>query len=176
MRRTMIFKSQWGWLGVAESDRGIVGVVLPQVSRARVEAGLRAQASASFEEAPSSRLRAARKQLREYLAGTRTSFDLPLDLSQGTHFQRQVWKTLRAIPYGRLWSYRGLASRVGGVQFARAVGGAVGANPLPIIVPCHRIVAHDGSIGGFSCGLPAKRKLLALEGTLSQIRRTGRPR
>jgi methylated-DNA-[protein]-cysteine S-methyltransferase len=173
MRRAMIFRSRWGWMGVAESDKGLVAIVLPRRSKATVAAGLRAQA-VSFEDAPSSRLRAARKQLLEYLAGTRMSFDLPLDLSQGTHFQRQVWKALRAIPYGRLWSYRGLASRVGGVQFARAVGGAVGANPLPILVPCHRIVAHDASIGGFSCGLPAKRKLLALEGTLSQLRRTGR--
>lgn len=176
MRRMMIFKSRWGWMGVAESEKGIAAIVLPQTSKATVAAGLRAHASASFEEASSSRLRAARKQLIEYLAGTRTSFDLPLDLSQGTVFQRRVWKQLQAVPYGRLWSYRGLASCVGGRQYARAVGGAVGANPLPIVVPCHRIVAQDASIGGFSCGLPAKRKLLALEGSLSQLRRTGRDR
>lgn len=174
MHRALIFKSRWGWMGVAESERGIVSIILPQDSKATVAAGLRAYASASIEEASSSRLRAARKQLREYLSGTRTSFDLPLDLSQGTLFQQRVWKQLRTVPYGRLSSYQALASRVGGRQFARAVGGAVGANPLPIVIPCHRIVAHDASIGGFSCGLPAKRKLLALEGTLSQLRRTGR--
>jgi methylated-DNA-[protein]-cysteine S-methyltransferase len=108
--------------------------------------------------------------LVEYLAGTRTTFDLPLDLSQGTAFQRRVWERLQAIPYGQLWSYRGLASQVGGVQYARAVGGAVGANPLPIVVPCHRIIAQDATIGGFSSGLPAKRRLLALEGSLSRLR------
>ena len=151
--------------------KGIAAIVLPQASKAAVAAGLRAQWPA-FEEASSSRLRAARQQLLEYLDGTRMSFALLLDFSQGTHFQRRVWNTLRAIPYGRLWSYRGLASRVGGVQYARAVGGAVGANPLPIVVPCHRIVAQKASIGGFSCGLPAKRKLLALEGSLSRLRRT----
>ena len=172
MRRVLMFKSRWGWMGVAESGKGIAAIVFPQASKSAVAASLRAPTVGFFEEASSPRLREARKQLTEYLSGTRTSFDLPLDLSEGTAFQRRVWNTLRAIPYGRLWSYRGLASRVGGVQYARAVGGAVGANPLPIVVPCHRVVAQDATIGGFSCGLPAKRKLLALEGSLSQLRRT----
>jgi methylated-DNA-[protein]-cysteine S-methyltransferase len=173
MKRALIFQSAWGWMGVAESDRGIAAIVLPQPSKASVAAGLET-AAASCDLSSSSRLGEAQKQLIEYLAGARTEFDLPLDLSGGTAFQRRVWKTLRAIPYGQLWSYRGLASRVGGVQYARAVGGAVGANPIPIVVPCHRIVAHDATIGGFSCGLPAKRKLLALEGSLPQVRRSSR--
>jgi len=174
MRRGMIFKARWGWMGVAESETGLVAIVLPQNSKAAVAADLRAHASPPFEKGSSARLRTARTQLREYLAGTRTTFDLPLDLSPGTSFQRRVWEQLRSVPYGRLLSYQGLACQVGGRQYARAIGGAVGANPLPIVVPCHRIVAHDASIGGFSCGLPAKRKLLELEGTLSQLRRTGR--
>ena len=174
MRRGMIFKARWGWMGVAESETGLVAIVLPQNSKAAVAADLRAHASPPFEKGSSTRLRRARTQLREYLAGTRTTFDLPLDLSPGTSFQRRVWEQLRSVPYGRLLSYQELACRVGGRQYARAIGGAVGANPLPIVVPCHRIVAHDASIGGFSCGLPAKRKLLELEGTLSQLRRTGR--
>ena len=162
MTRALIFKSSWGWMGVAESEAGIAAIVLPQTSKAAVAAALRSRSAAFDDTASSSLLREARKELTEYLAGTRTSFDLPLDLSQGTAFQQLVWKTLGGIPYGRLWSYRGLAARVGGVQYARAVGGAVGANPLPIVLPCHRIVGHDARIGGFSCGLPAKRKLLAL--------------
>jgi methylated-DNA-[protein]-cysteine S-methyltransferase len=174
MTRALIFKSRWGWMGVAESDDGLAAIVLPRASRAAVAAALRSGAGAG--SSPSSRLRKAQKQLTEYLAGTRTSFDLQLDFSHGTAFQRRVWKTLRAIPYGQLWSYRGLASRVGGVQYARAVGGAVGANPLPIVVPCHRIVAQDATIGGFSCGLPAKRMLLALEGSLSRLRDSGQDR
>jgi O-6-methylguanine DNA methyltransferase len=173
MTRAVIFKSQWGWMGVAESERGIAAVILPQASKAKVADGL---GTAVTEFSDSSRLRQARRQLTEYLAGSRTEFDLPIDLSKGTVFQRRVWKTLRAIPYGELWSYRGLASRVAGVQYARAVGGAVGANPLPIVVPCHRVVAQDATIGGFACGLPAKRKLLALEGSLSRLRRSGKDR
>jgi methylated-DNA-[protein]-cysteine S-methyltransferase len=93
-----------------------------------------------------------------------------LDLSQGTSFQRKVWRALRRVSYGRLRSYQWVAVRVGGRQYARAVGNAVGANPMPIVIPCHRIVAQDASLGGFSGGLPTKRKLLTLEGTLAQLR------
>lgn len=170
---SLIFRTPWGWMGVAESKQGLAAIVLPQRSKATVAASLGVH-KASRRASSSLGLRMARKQLVEYLAGTRTSFDLPLDLSRGTPFQRQVWKTLRAIPYGQLWSYRGLAARVGGVQYARAVGGAVGANPLPIVLPCHRVVAQDATIGGFSCGLPAKRMLLTLEGSLTRLRSSGR--
>lgn len=175
MDRVLMFKSRWGWMGVAESERGLTAIVLPQASRAAVAAGLGVTV-ATGARSSSVTLRKARKQLVEYLGGARTSFDLPIDVSRGTMFQRRVWKTLRAIPYGQLWSYRGLASRVGGVQYARAVGGAVGANPLPIVLPCHRVIAQDATLGGFSCGLPAKRRLLALEGSLSRLRPSGRNR
>src|SRR5262245_3726686 len=171
MHRVLVFKSHWGWMGVAESERGLAAIMLPQSSKAAVAAGLGAE-PARRQRSSSVTLRKAKRQLVEYLAGRRTAFDLPLDLSQGTAFQRRVWKTLQAIPYGELWSYRGLASRVGGVQYARAVGGAVGANPLPIVLPCHRVVAQDETIGGFSCGLPAKRRLLALEGSLCRLHRS----
>ena len=115
-------------------------------------------------------MQAAQIQVTEYLSRTRQGFDLPLDLSQGTPFQRQVWRTLQRVPYGKLRSYQWIAARVGGRPYARAVGNAVGANPVPIMIPCHRIVAHDGGLGGFSGGLSVKRKLLTLEGTLSQLR------
>ena len=112
----------------------------------------------------------ARSQLLAYIQGTRRDFSLPVDLSAGTSFQRKVWKAIARIPYGRVRSYQWVASRVGGKHYARAVGMALGANPVPIVVPCHRIIAHDGSLGGFSCGLPVKRRLLRLEGTLAQLR------
>jgi methylated-DNA-[protein]-cysteine S-methyltransferase len=176
MYRLLTFKSRWGWMGVAESERGLAAIVLPQPSKAAVAAGLGVETTCVPRASSSATLREARKQLIEYLTRRRTSFDLPLDLSRGTAFQRRVWNALRAIPYGQLWSYRGLASRVGGVQYARAVGGAVGANPLPIVLPCHRVIAQDATIGGFSCGLPAKRRLLALEGSLSLLRPSDRNR
>lgn len=169
MRRGMIFKSPWGWMGIAESPKGIQSIVLPKRSKQAVESDLKAQLNEPFQHGESARLDATRRQLLDYLTGKRKAFDIPLDLSQGTSFQRQVWRTLQRVPYGKLRSYQWIAARVGGRQYARAVGNAVGANPLPIVVPCHRIVAHDASLGGFSGGLSMKRKLLALEGTLTQL-------
>ena len=166
MQRAMIFRSPWGWMGLAESPKGIQAIVLPRRSKRAVESELRAQLGEPLQQEQSARLEEASRQLLDYLAGRRNTFDVPLDLSQGTSFQRQVWRTLQRVPYGKLRSYQWIAARVGGRHYARAVGNAVGANPLPIIVPCHRIVAHDASLGGFSGGLSIKRKLLSLEGTL----------
>jgi len=165
-----VFRTPWGWMGVSETTKGIDAVVLPKASRQAVLSELQAASAARLDAQVSSRLRRARAQLIDYLAGTRRSFDLSLDLSRGTSFQRKVWRTLRRVSYGRLRSYQWVAVRVGGREYARAVGNAVGANPMPIVIPCHRIVAQDASIGGFSCGLPMKRKLLTLEGTLTQLR------
>ena len=170
MRRSMIFRSPWGWMGLVESPKGIQTIVLPKRSKRTVESELSAQSDGSLQQGDSARLDAARRQLLDYLAGRRNIFTVPLDLSRGTSFQRQVWRTLQRVPYGKLRSYQWIAARVGGRHYARAVGNAVGANPLPIVVPCHRIVAHDASLGGFSGGLSMKRKLLSLEGTLTQLR------
>lgn len=172
MRRAMIFRSPWGWMGIAESPKGLQAIVLPKRSKRAVESDLRVRSEAgeAIQQGESALLDAARYQLLDYLAGTRNTFDVSLDLSQGTSFQRQVWRTLQRIPYGKLRSYQWIALRVGGPQYARAVGNAVGANPLPIVIPCHRIVAHDASLGGFSGGLSMKRKLLSLEGTLPMLR------
>lgn len=105
---------------------------------------------------------AAVAQLEEYFAGRRRSFDLPL-APEGTPFQRAVWQALTDIPYGETLSYGELARRIGKPQASRAVGLANGANPLPIVVPCHRVIGADGSLTGFGGGLDIKRKLLALE-------------
>jgi methylated-DNA-[protein]-cysteine S-methyltransferase len=171
MRRAIVFKSPWGWMGIVESLKGIQAIVLPKQSKRAVESDLSAQFSKPVQRGKSPSLEAARRQLLDYLTGRRKSFDLPLDLTGGTTFQRQVWRTLQRVPYSKLRSYRWIAARVGGPQYARAVGNAVGANPLPIVIPCHRIVAHDASLGGFSGGLSMKRKLLSLEGTLTQLQR-----
>jgi methylated-DNA-[protein]-cysteine S-methyltransferase len=171
MQHAMIFQSPWGWMGVAESSKGIRAVVLPKRSKRAVESDLTAKSKEGLQYGDSLRLQSARSQLLDYFAGRRDRFDVPLDLSHGTSFQRQVWRTLQRVPYGKLCSYRWVAARVGGPHYARAVGNAVGANLLPIVIPCHRIVAHDASLGGFSGGLSMKRKLLSLEGTLTQLLR-----
>ena len=169
MDKVMMFRSPWGWMGIAESSKGIQAIVLPKRSERAVEADLRAQSNGLLQRGESARLDVARRQLLDYLAGTRHTFDMPLDLSQGTVFQRQVWRVLLRVPYGKLRSYQWVAARVGGPQYARAVGNAVGANPIPVVIPCHRIVAQDATLGGFSGGLFMKRKLLSLEGTLRYV-------
>lgn len=101
-------------------------------------------------------------QLQEYFDGERTSFDFPMELV-GTDFQRAVWAALCEIPYGETWSYGELAARLGKPGAARAVGLANGRNPIPIVVPCHRVIGADGSLTGYGGGLDRKRVLLDLE-------------
>jgi methylated-DNA-[protein]-cysteine S-methyltransferase len=119
-------------------------------------------------EAPSEwpeQLRTAVRELEEYFARERRSFDLPLDWAGAhTDFQRDVYDRLMKIEYGHVVSYGQVAREIGRPDMARAVGQAVGANPIPIIVPCHRVVASDGRLTGFGGGLPAKVALLKLEG------------
>lgn len=101
-------------------------------------------------------------QLAEYFAGTRTQFDLPL-APEGTPFQQRVWKALLDIPYGETISYGELAERIGKRSASRAVGLANGSNPLPIVIPCHRVIGSNGKLTGYGGGLPIKQQLLALE-------------
>ena len=107
-------------------------------------------------------LRAARRELDQYFAGSRKVFDLPL-APNGTSFQRAVWNAIAQVPWGETLTYAELASRAGHQGSARAAGAATGRNPLSIIVPCHRIVGSDGSLTGYAGGLDRKQKLLALE-------------
>ena len=101
-------------------------------------------------------------QLEAYFCGTLTRFDLPLDLA-GTDFQLRIWRALRAIPYGQTRTYGQIAKALGQPGAARAVGLANNQNPVPIIVPCHRVIGADGSLTGYGGGLPRKRRLLELE-------------
>jgi len=102
------------------------------------------------------------RQLQAYFRGELKEFDLPLAM-EGTEFQLRVWKELRVIPYGETISYAQLAGRIGNPKAVRAVGLANGSNPIPIIVPCHRVIGSDGSLTGFGGGLATKKKLLELE-------------
>ena len=111
-------------------------------------------------------LQRTRTQLQEYFAGTRREFDLPL-APHGTAFQMQCWRTLALIPWGQTWSYGQMARHMGQASAMRAVGAANGRNPLPIVLPCHRVIGADGSLTGFGGGLPTKRFLLELEGALA---------
>ena len=105
-------------------------------------------------------------ELEQYLRGKKVRFSTPLDMSAGTEFEQSVWKRLRKVPYGKVVTYKELACAVGKPNAARAVGNAMGKNPLPIVIPCHRVLASNG-LGGYACGLDIKKNLLRLEGVLS---------
>lgn len=111
---------------------------------------------------------AAAAQFLEYLQGRRSRFEVPLDLGAGTAFQQEVWRALAAIPHGAVTSYAALARDLGRPLAVRAVGAAVGRNPVSVIVPCHRVLGSDGTLTGYAGGLPRKTALLRLEGALPE--------
>jgi methylated-DNA-[protein]-cysteine S-methyltransferase len=140
-----------GTLGLAASARGLTRV---------------SWSASGMADDPSPLLDEAAAQLEAYFAGELTSFAIPLDLD-GTEFQRSCWLALATIPYGRTVSYGEQARRLGlGPDAARAVGAANGQNPVPVLLPCHRVIGADGSLTGFGGGLPLKRFLLEHEGAL----------
>ncbi len=144
-----------GTLLIAGDASAVLQITFPSRGKA-------AQAEAGWEQSQRGPTGEAVRQLTEYFAGKRTDFVLPL-APQGTNFQRSVWRQLQGIPYGQTISYGELARRVGNPKASRAVGSANGANPLPIVIPCHRVIAGNGTLGGFGGGLPTKQMLLALE-------------
>jgi methylated-DNA-[protein]-cysteine S-methyltransferase len=108
-------------------------------------------------------LQYAALQLKEYFDGKRKDFDIPLEITRGTEFQKSVWKELSKIKYGETCSYKDLAAAIGNEKACRAVGSANGKNPITIIIPCHRVIAHDSTLGGYGGGLNRKSVLLDLE-------------
>ncbi|MFQ6146856.1 methylated-DNA--[protein]-cysteine S-methyltransferase [Streptomyces seoulensis] len=161
-----------GPLLLAATADGLVNVVFHATDEVRERAlgQLASRLGAEPVEAPGSPVLAqATGQLEAYFAGARRDFELPLDWSLISGFNRQVLRELASgVPYGQVVGYGDLARRVGQPQAAQAVGVAMGANPLPLVVPCHRVVESDGGIGGFGGGLETKRTLLALEGVLPE--------
>jgi methylated-DNA-[protein]-cysteine S-methyltransferase len=152
-----------GALLLAATGRGLVRVAYDREDHDRVLATLAIRVSPRILRAPA-RLDATRRALDEYFAGTRTVFDLPLDFTLSGGFRETVQRSLPRIGYGHTLSYKDVATAVGHPKAVRAVGTACATNPLPIVVPCHRVVRTDGSLGGYAGGLAAKTALLALEG------------
>lgn len=153
------YESPLGTMLLAATDRGLAGVWFVGQRHGPDSSGWR-------EDPEHPVLREAIAQLQAYYAGERTRFDLPLDLRAGTAFQQSVWDALRAIPPGGTTSYAELARRLGKPQAARAIGAAVGRNPVSIVVPCHRVLGTDGTLTGYAGGLERKTALLQLEGAL----------
>ncbi|MFI7387602.1 methylated-DNA--[protein]-cysteine S-methyltransferase [Streptomyces sp. NPDC049813] len=161
-----------GPLLLAATGEGLVTVAFHATDavRAEVLGRLGSRFGTAPAEAPHDPVLAeAARQLAEYFAGRRRDFALPLDWSLSAGFNREVLRELATgVPYGTVVGYGELARRVGLPRAAQAVGAAMGSNPLPVVVACHRVVERDGGIGGFGGGLETKRKLLALEGVLPE--------
>ena len=146
----ILFDTPVGAIGLEEENGAIVRLLLPGAPVPRI----------ACHETPL--LTEGKRQLLEYLAGVRRVFDLPL-APKGTEFYRSVWRALEEIPYGETRSYRDIAQAVGRPKAVRAVGQANHNNPIPIIIPCHRVVGANGSLTGYGGGLDLKERLLRLE-------------
>ncbi len=159
-----IFRTKAGWMVAIASEKGLVALTLPQptkelaLKRLELEPARVVASDNCFKE--------LLKQLHCYFSGQVVNFSHNLDITRATDFQTKVWQASRLIPYGETRSYRWLAEKIGHPKAARAVGQALARNPLPVIIPCHRVIKEDGSIGGFSGGLKTKRLLLSLEKAL----------
>jgi methylated-DNA-[protein]-cysteine S-methyltransferase len=153
-----IFQTQAGWVGLLCSASGVRRVILPCNSAREVQELLGSYTS----ETPDA-CAGLQERLQAYFSGRPVIFPDTLDWAGATPFQRRVWRAARLIPYGATRSYQWVASQIGKPGAARAVGQALGKNPFPIIVPCHRVVASDGKLGGFTGGIEMKRLLLTLE-------------
>ncbi len=155
------FSTDMGWVGISGSAKGLLGTTLPQPSVHEVRQLL--GDSVSYATWSPHLFDDLMERLRIYFSSHRTAFPDKLDLSRATLFQREVWETTRLIPYGETRSYAWVAEQIKKPRAVRAVGQALGKNPLPIIVPCHRVVASHGKLGGFGGGVEMKRYLLRLE-------------
>lgn len=167
-----VFASPLGKVLVAASARGVCALKLGD-DEAALAAALREEFSGAQIEADATAFAEVRRQILAFLSGDSTLARVPLDL-RGTVFQRRVWEALCRIPRGETRSYAEIARAIGAPQAVRAVGSACGANPVALVVPCHRVLRTDGSLGGYAWGLERKQKLLALESAPTKKRRAGR--
>jgi len=156
-----IFNTPAGHAGILGSTAGLLCVTLPRHSASEIYRLL--GISLKQAEVSSHRFQYLAERLRAYYAGHKVDFPDALDLSTATPFQREVWEATRLIPYGETRSYKWVAEQIAKPKAVRAVGQALGKNPLPVIVPCHRVLASNGGLGGFGGGLDMKRFLLQME-------------
>ena len=155
-------ESRFGHIGIASSKRGLVRLSFPLRSEGSFRRRLEREHPGSKLSDGTRENRETARQVSRYFEGAQREFDLPLDL-RGSPFRRRVLAAVGAIPYGETTSYGEIARRAGSPRGARAVGQAVGANPIPLIIPCHRVIGSNGALVGFGLGLPMKRRLLELE-------------
>jgi O-6-methylguanine DNA methyltransferase len=157
------FDSPFGHVFVASTSKGVCLVSFSKITEAKF-LSLLGKIYKNEATRDDKVLANVKKNLLDYFNGKPVSFKIPLDLSIGTQFQRKVWRKVKEIPYGELRSYKWVARSIGSAHASRAVGNAVGRNPVAPIVPCHRVICSDGSLGGYTSGIAIKKRLLNLEG------------
>jgi O-6-methylguanine DNA methyltransferase len=162
-----VFNTAAGWIAVLASAEGLIENSLPQISKENALNSLHIVKYNTFFSPAPNRFADLAGRFSEYFAGKKASFPDRLDLAAATPFQRNVWEAARQIDYGQTKSYGWLADTINKHGAARAVGHALGKNPLPIIVPCHRVIGSKGDLTGFSGGLDVKRRLLEIEGAIT---------
>lgn len=160
--------SPFGTLHAAVTNRGLVRIAFPEESVDSVLERLSQRLSPRIVEAPAA-LDSVRRELDEYFAGRRHDFDVPLDWTLIGPFGRRVLHATAEIPYGGVLSYAEVAAEAGSPRGSRAAGNALGSNPIPIVIPCHRVLRSGGALGGYGGGLDRKRMLLELEGALAPV-------
>jgi methylated-DNA-[protein]-cysteine S-methyltransferase len=158
-----VLDSPIGDLLVASTRQGLVRIGLPAEDPGAVLDELASRLSLELAESPR-RVAAPRRELDEYFAGTRRRFTLPLDWAEARGFRRRALEAMSRLPFGETVTYKELATRAGNPRAARAAGHACATNPIPIVVPCHRVIGSDGSLHGYTGGLQVKEFLLELEG------------
>jgi methylated-DNA-[protein]-cysteine S-methyltransferase len=159
--------SPFGPLLLAKTRRGLVRVGLPNQDQDELLVDLSARVSPRVLEAPAE-LDEVRRELDLYFEGRLDSFDLPLDWQLSGGFRQRVLRAINRIPYGQTRNYTEMARKAGNERAVRAAGTACGSNPIPLVVPCHRVLRTSGALGGYGGGLPMKEGLLALEGVLDE--------
>ncbi|MBI4835354.1 MAG: methylated-DNA--[protein]-cysteine S-methyltransferase [Planctomycetes bacterium] len=161
-----IFKTPRGWAGVVTSASGVKMIVLPAENKRKILDKIR-RSCPEAEKRITGELRKAAGLVRKYFEGCLKKFDLKIDLAGCSGFEKKVYQALRKIPYGAITTYGKLAENIGMPYAARAVGNAMAKNPLPLVIPCHRVIKSNGSIGRFSAlsGVGLKKHLLDLEGS-----------
>jgi methylated-DNA-[protein]-cysteine S-methyltransferase len=161
----IVFNTNMGWVGILGSDKGLLRTTLPQHSAQ--EARQLLGSGVNYAVWSHNLFNSLIERLKTYFRGGKIAFPDELDLSGATPFQRKVWEITRLIPYGETRSYTWVAEQIKNPKAVRAVGQALARNPLPIIIPCHRVVTFNNQLGGFSGGVEMKKRLLRLEASAS---------
>jgi len=159
-----VFKIKWGWMGIVQGEGGLKKIILPHANSKEVEKTILRAFPDSLADDVS--LKPLAKVFDSYFKGNKTSPNLSINVAGTTEFSKKVWRATQSIPWGEVKTYKWLSLCIKRPRSFRAIGNALGKNPFPVVVPCHRVVRSDGGLGGFSApaGIHLKRKMLEMEG------------